>query len=662
MAKSNKFILGKCEYDPETRTISSEGQEPRIIGHVQAKLLQLLYQSPNQYFSNEELQQHVWDNRFIENTTIRTTVSYLRKSLDESSDCKYIDSGRNKGYRFVAKVEEISKKRQLRKFLPITTIGLLSVLLVYFVLHTEEPLIIPNVQTTLLGQELDATVNQDLLIFSHKPKEEKYWNLYAKRVGNEQYHRLTSGKFNDIKATFSKDGNRIVFNRHDGQSCKIIIADVNRVDNRLDNLQVAFNCPSELLSISIAWQDDQHLYLSYTQSLSRPYQIYSYNIETKESKAISSPPVTGSGDYFISKSTDSGKVIFFRNIVGARTEIWLYDEQTNRSSKKASFPLVLGAAAWVDSGNSLVVRTGNGQLSTLNLNDGDIKLLFKANYPIYYPYSVDGNSIGYMRGSLKVRDIVKVGMDGKIENMITSSFSDYRPVYAQNSEDIAFISNRSGTHQIWLQKHDGELIQLTDFDRSYKITDMAISRNGDLIAYSIDTNLHVISNDGSHRFSSNDKRIYKNPVFSNDGKKLYYSINNNEKWVLELISLQDWRKTKTDIEGFVVRPCPNRDCFYFTQFDDETLFLSEEDRIENTGITPGKIKSPNQLAIVENSIYYAVRYKKNPEVFQQNLDTRKITKLLTLPNAEFSFKEKPLQFISSISRESDTNLETIDIR
>ena len=118
MTKSNKLILGKCEYDPELRELSIEGDSPQVIGHVQAKLLQLLYSSPDQYFSNDDLQREVWDGRVIENTTIRTTVSYLRKALGESEDCKYIDSGRNKGYRFVADIEEITPQRQFKRFYP----------------------------------------------------------------------------------------------------------------------------------------------------------------------------------------------------------------------------------------------------------------------------------------------------------------------------------------------------------------------------------------------------------------------------------------------------------------------------------------------------------------------------------------------------------------
>ncbi len=661
MSRQNKYILGLCEYDPESRTITSEKLPPRVIGHVQAKLLELLYKNPNIYYSNDDLQKEVWDNRYIENTTIRTTVSYLRKALDESTDCKYIDSGRNKGYRFVAKSEEISNTRQVKKFLPLIIIAVLSSMLLFIVSRTGAPLIIPQVQTTLLGQELDANVDRDLMVFSHKPIGQKYWNLYLKQVGREQYYPLTSGANNDIKAVFSHDGKRIAFNRHDGQSCKIIVAKIDRLNKRLNDAETVFDCPKELLSISIAWKDSGNLYLSYTKSLSSPYQIYLLNITNQQSNQISSSPNSGSGDYYVTKSTESNRVVFFRNIVGSRTEVWLFNENTEQSTKIASFPLVLGAAAWTDNGNKLILRTGNGQLSTLDIDNGESTFLFKANYPVYYPYRINQQAIGFMRGSLRVRDIVRIDRHGNIENVVASSFSDFRPSYANKSGDLAFISNRTGTHQIWLLKKEGELIQLTKFKKSYKITDLAIDDVGHYIAFTIDANLHIMDKKGAYLFSSRDERIYKNPIFSLDGTKLYYSSDSQGKWQIEYQSIKNSTTKKTSIEGYVIKPCSIEDCFYYTKFDDEQLYVSIEGNSEPTNVTLGKIRSPNQISIVNNEIYYAIRSNNKPKIFRQNMTTKQIEEIMVLSNQEFSIKTDSLHFFSSISRESDTNLESIEI-
>lgn len=661
MAKNIKFILGRCNYDPETRTISSDNAPPQIIGHIQAKLLELLYSNPKAYYSNEDLQREVWNNRIIENTTIRTTVSYLRKALGDSKECRYIDSGRNKGYRFIASVEEISSRRQFKKFTPLAVIAGLVIVLVYTMFGSNSPTIIPRIQTTLLGQELGATINEELLVFSHKSSDNKYWNLFSKHIGKERYIQLTDGQYNDINAVFSKKGDKLAFNRYDNNACKIIIADVDLKLISLKERKEVFYCPDKLLSVSIAWKDEHNLFLSYSKTISKPYQIYTFNIESGISTPITFPPATGRGDYYITNTFEPSKLVFFRNIGGSRTEIWVYDNLSNESTKITSIPLVLMSAAWSDSEKKLIIRTGDGELSTLNLDNHELELLFRANYPIFFPYAAERQRIGYMRGSLWKNDIIEIGLDGKSVNTITSSFDDYQPVYSQDSGDIAFVSNRTGRSQIWLLKKAGELHQLTKFDDSFKIIDLAISNNGKLVAFTTDTQLHIVSDTGEHKFSSSKDNIYKNPVFSNDGSSIFYSVNDNDKWFIESQSLTQLSEKKVLTDGYVVIPCAIENCFYFTRNHDKSLYKLVNNESIFTGVMLSEIENSNQLAIINDTVYYIQKNNNEPELLSQNIKNNKITAIMKLSTSRFSIKQEPLRFLTSIRRESETNLETIRI-
>lgn len=660
MTKNNKLILGQCVYDPETRTISNDSNAPQIIGHVQAKLLKLLYSEPKAYFSNEDLQREVWDNRFIENTTIRTTVSYLRKALGESTDCRYIESARNKGYRFVANIEVISNSRRLKNILPTTIFVAMAILLSYIILKDDPLIIIPQMQTTLLGQELRATANGDLLVFSHKPADGNNWNLYAKRLGQEHYYQLTDGRFNDSHAVFSADKKRLAFNRHDGNSCKIMVAEIGHDSVGLTKLETAFSCIDELLSVSIAWAGENSLYLSYTDSLSKHYKIYSFDLTTKKLQAITSP-TNDSGDYYVTHSPASNMTIFFRLVGGSKTEIWRYDGQKKQSYKIASIPLVLLSAAWTDKGRQLVIKTGNGQLSTLNIVSGEMKSLFRANYSISYPFSINQQSIGYMRGSLWVKDIVRLDLKGKSQNVITSSFSDYRPIYAQESGDIAFVSNRTGRSQIWLQTKNEELLQLTDFEESFRIADLTISQDGKLIAFTINTQLNIIDHNGKNIYITNRENLYQNPAFSEDGKNIYYSTYKNDKWFIEIQSLSELGKSKILTEGYVVMPCQMDNCFYYNHFEKPQFYRFANGSSTYTGIDINNIQNPNQIALTEESIYYLSQHKGNIEIRSRNLITKLSKKMAQIRSRQFSLQRRPLQFLTSVSRKSETNLESIRI-
>ncbi|MBV1911438.1 MAG: winged helix-turn-helix domain-containing protein [Kangiellaceae bacterium] len=661
MAKSNKLILGKCEYNPESRAIGSENNPPQIIGHVQAKLLQLLYSSPNVYFSNDDLQREVWDGRVIENTTIRTTVSYLRKALGESEECKYIDSGRNKGYRFVADIEEITPKRQIKKFFPFVVIAALALILIYVVFPLSTPHQVPKIQTTLIGQELEASVSGELMVFSHKEEGSQYWNLYSKEIGKESYFRLTDGSFNDRNSALNEEGLKIAFNRHDGESCQIIVANITGSRRELDNMKKVFDCPVESFSVSIAWKDRNNLYLSYSTSISKAYRVYILDINTGKTKSILSEVVSGRGDYFVTANRDAKKLAYLKNVIGNKTEIWFYDEISRNSSKVALIPQILMSIDWIDE-NKLVVRTGYGELSSLDIVSGELTILFETDKTISFPFAYNQSMIGYMQGFLKVRDIIRLEPDGGSKNVISSSFRDFSPVYAEKAGSIAFISNRSGKYQIWLLNKENELTQVTQFKDNPRIGNLTISHDGKLIGFVINAHLQIMGTDGSLKFKSKEKNVYKNPVFSTNSQMVYYSSNVNGEWFIES-RLMSKLIEKTIVEqGYVIKPCIKSDCFYFIKTNDSILYKSENGNSASTGVILKDITRPDQMLIMDDLVYYLNREGSQSELLQQNLTTKQVKSILPLPSLRFSIQKKPLGVFTSIYREPETLLESVNLQ
>lgn len=660
MAKTNKLILGKCEYDPELRSVTTEDHPPQVIGHVQAKLLQLLYSNPNVYFSNDDLQKEVWDGRYIENTTIRTTVSYLRKALGESEECKYIDSGRNKGYRFIADIEEITPKRQLKKILPFFVIALLATVLIYIEFQTVTPQGVPQIQTTLLGQELEATVSRGVMVFSHKPEGSQYWNLYSKEIGTERYHRLTNGSFNDRNASLSDDGSWIAFNRHDGKSCTIIVARLARDDQTLASEKTVFSCPEELLSVSTAWKDNNNLYLSLYTSISKSYAVYLLNIETGKSKAITSPSLSGRGDYFVTAKNEVRKIAYLRNVMGTKTEIWIYDEQTKKSNKLASVPLILMSVGWINT-NKLVVRTGYGQLSSLDIHSGKLQTIFETDDSINFPYTINENTIGYMKGLLTVKDIIQLQPNGISNNVISSSFGDYSPVYAEDVGIIVFISNRTGRNQIWLLNKDGELSQITRFEKNARIGNLAVSPNGRYIAFVINADLYIVGADGLQKFKSQENHLYKNPVFSANSETIFYTSNIDSEWFIESRLMSNLSQEEQITNGYVIIPCIDSDCFYFIKNKESDVYKSVDGLITSTGVELKDISRPDQTAIIGDFIYYLNRDGNKSELLLRNMNTKEVTNVMPLPDSRFAIQLEPLRVFTSISREPETFLQSITV-
>ncbi len=658
MSKSNKLILGKCEYDPELRELSIEGQAPQVIGHVQAKLLQLLYSNPEQYFSNDDLQREVWDGRVIENTTIRTTVSYLRKALGESEDCKYIDSGRNKGYRFVADIEEITPQRQIKRLFPFAVIAGLAILLIYVVFQSSTPQVVPKIETTLVGQELEATVSGELMVFSHQAEGTDNWNLYSKQLGKERYFRLTEGAFDDNNAAFSEDGRQIAFKRDDGKKCQVITADFSQAKQKLINEKAVFECPKESNLASIGWKNSSNLYLSISKSMLGKFEVKQFNLESKNLSDITSPSDSGRGDYFISVNKAINKVVYLRNVIGNKTEIWLYDEVTKESRKVKSIPMILMSVGWINN-NELVVRTGWRQLSRLNLNSGKLKTIIEIDDTVSYPFVINNRTVGYMKGTQSVRDIVQVDRNGKSKNVISSSFRDDHPVYAEKDGRIAFISNRTGKYQIWIQNQLGELTQVTKLTKNLRIWNLTISRDGQYIAFVVNAQLKIMRTDGTLLFESEKKHLNTNPVFSHNSKRIYFASNINGEWFIEYRNMNNL-KAKTQLnKGYVIKPCIGEDCYYFIKYKESELFKSEGGNTHSTGVQLSNIQEPDQITIIDNLVYYLSIEEVNLELLVQNIETKEVSSVMTLSGTQFSIQEEPFRVYTTIARKPETLLQSI---
>ena len=97
----------------------------------------------------------------------------------------------------------------------------------------------------------------------------------------------------------------------------------------------------------------------------------------------------------------------------------------------------------------------------------------------------------------------------------------------------------------------GELHQITTLDDKFKITDLAISHDGKLVAFTLNTQLFVINSSGETQFSSHKEQIHKNPIFSNDGSSIYYSINDKDGWFIESQSISQLSKKERLTKGYI---------------------------------------------------------------------------------------------------------------
>ena len=103
--------IGSCTYNPHTRVITRADGSTTKLSRVPADLLELFVNNPLKYFKLSEIEELLWPDKTIEQNTIATWISTLRKELGQTRDEIYIENRRNDGYRLAAAV---SKKHPLK--------------------------------------------------------------------------------------------------------------------------------------------------------------------------------------------------------------------------------------------------------------------------------------------------------------------------------------------------------------------------------------------------------------------------------------------------------------------------------------------------------------------------------------------------------------------
>jgi predicted ATPase/DNA-binding winged helix-turn-helix (wHTH) protein len=106
------FELGPFRLDIHNRVIDRSGAPPRLGSRARAILTTLL-ERPGETVGKRELIARVWPHTMIDEGTLRTHMSALRRTLREDYGSDYIENVTGQGYRFVPPVTQDSATGQV---------------------------------------------------------------------------------------------------------------------------------------------------------------------------------------------------------------------------------------------------------------------------------------------------------------------------------------------------------------------------------------------------------------------------------------------------------------------------------------------------------------------------------------------------------------------
>jgi Tol biopolymer transport system component/DNA-binding winged helix-turn-helix (wHTH) protein len=548
--------FGLFELDFRAGKLRKQGRHIKLQDQP-LQLLELLLSRPGELVTREELQQALWPaDTFVEfDQGLNTAIKKIRLALGDSADNpRFVETIPRKGYRFIAPVDGrqtegpalatvISRRRRVR--LAVTLFGLtIAAGAAGWWLHTNrttEQSYVPVPLTSYPGDERSPTFSPDgnQVAFSWQRTERPGVNhIYVKLIGAYEPVQLTRDEDDDLSPAWSPDGRFIAFLRSlpNDRSGVFLIPAPGGPARKLGEVW----SPHDVESPYLAWHPNGKWLVVMDKAVAdQPLALFLLSVETGEKRRLTTPPQRiFFGDVGPAVSPDGRAVVFSRN----NHDLFLQELSEDLNPKSQPKQLTFGnrytaSPAWSADGRAIVFSSGTPHGPTL------YKILlsqpgWRAGKPERLAFAGDGarqpaisrqGCLSYVRFTIDA-NIWRMQLNGGLPpalppaKLIASTHLDHTPRYSPDGKRIAFASNRSGSHEIWVCNSDGSgIMRLTSFGSSYYTAGPRWSPDGRQIYFGSNANgkpgVYVIDSDGGRAERVTDD----NPTrLSHDGKWNYF--------------------------------------------------------------------------------------------------------------------------------------------
>jgi eukaryotic-like serine/threonine-protein kinase len=438
------------------------------------------------------------------------------------------------------------------------------------------------------GWEASPALSPDgqSIAFTWSEKLDGIRQIYVKPVVGTEPVRLTHSQTegNIGSLVWSRDGDQIAFERWQGSTSAIYsIARAGGDEKKILDLTSAN--PSS----TIDWSPDG-TQLAFSQAMpgSDRLAVYLFNIQTREKRKLTSPPSEDWGDWDPKFSPD-GLTIAFKRVTSFWTDdLYLVPAAGGAPSRLTANRRGIWGHAWVSDGRSLIVSCQRG--STL------FGLWRFPLRPHAQPERVTQGGIDAVAPATgrKTRQLAWVNQlwdlniyrvslfgAGGPSKLIASTLRDQGATYSLDGR-IAFISDRSGSREIWLAKSDGSnQVPVTHFNGPY-LDHLQWSPDGRRLAF--DSRLHGRSDilaldcdlDGMR--CGEPQRLTTEvpaeaPSWSAHGEFVYFALNREGRWDIWKQPVVGGRPMQvTRNGGYVSHESPDGKWLYFSKTGKEGIW------------------------------------------------------------------------------------------
>jgi len=401
---------------------------------------------------------------------------------------------------------------------------------------------VPSVVVSQIGrisQTISSPDGERFVYCWNGDREGDNLDLYLREIKTGVNRRLTSHPNNDHSAAWSPAGDRIAFLRD-----KIGVF-VMRLDGPGEQQMEAAR-PDSMYGVGMSWSPDgRWLVFSERQPSTANPTLVALDLTTRERRRVTSASDSNAEDLYPSFSPDGNRIAFVRTWPG-KSSIGLLHFAANGSFSPVSFVhesdrQSIAGLDWLPNGKGIVYSSDREGLRRLwRIRSGLRNKRWLAAEPL--PGSDDGwqpsaarhaDSIVFSRrfwNSSIWRTTIAADASSPpaFDRLIGSTRIDRSPAWSPDGRRIAFVSNRSGSSEIWTSDSEGHNETQWTHSRFLQPEHPVWSPDSCRIAFSLRSaageGIYILdSADDSQRRLTSDAVQCNSPSWSRDGRYLYCS-------------------------------------------------------------------------------------------------------------------------------------------
>ena len=402
--------------------------------------------------------------------------------------------------------------------------------------HGSEPLSVVPL-TALPGQEISPSFSPDgsQVAFGWDGENNGAgFDLYVKVVGTERPLRLTNHPAAWLGVAWSPDGRSIAVHRVSAEGGGIfLVPALGGPERKLDSIADTYHPWA-----AISWSPDgkELAFVAHRPPYTSDYsQLFILSVDTLESKLVE----TGCEAYTADPafSPDGERLAFVCDQNNAHYALNIKELRTGRISRVLDTTEWISGIVWTHGGERILFASvppfsdeqGGDLWQITPTPNASTEIVPGANNVTSVTFSSSTRRVAYSQSRVNA-NIWRVDLDGKNAHsyvLAPSTREQYDPVVSPDGRRVVFMSNRSGTGEIWVCDNDGSNIQqLTSFGDAQIGTARWSPDNRQIVFDSRiegEANVYVVdANGGVPKKLETGTRENSMPSWSGDGRWIYF--------------------------------------------------------------------------------------------------------------------------------------------